>query len=128
MEVMHGGKRTQVTVRSVIPQLNNIQLLDVMKEVFEQYDVCKRTPGNSERDEYVKSIDLAVGYLSMKEQEIITQRFLIDFYRKDYEVFSSYIKPSMSKDTYTKHRNRALATLFITLSESGIIQFKEEEK
>lgn len=128
MEVIHEGRRTQVIVKSVIPKLNNIQLLNVMKEVFEQYDVCKRTPGNPEREEYVKSIDLAVDYLSMKEQEIITQRFLIDCYRKDYEVFSSYIKPSMSKDTYTKHRNRALATLFITLSESGIIQFKEEEQ
>lgn len=115
-------------VKSVVPNLNNIELNRLMKLVFEQYDLCKRIPGNSERDSYVLAVESAVGRLAEREKEIITQRFMIDCYRKDYEVFSSYIKPSMSKDTYTKHRNRALATLFITLSESGIIQFKEEEQ
>lgn len=110
-----------MNVKVVIPQLDNQQVMNAMKQVFEQYDVCKRIPGNPDRDEYVRVINEAVNLLVDKEKEVITQRYMIDYYRNDYEVYNSHLNRPVSKDTYTKIRNRALSKLYISFSEMGIL-------
>jgi DNA-directed RNA polymerase sigma subunit (sigma70/sigma32) len=92
-----------------------------MKQVFEQYDICKRTPGNLDREEYVRVISEAVNLLADKEKEVIIQRYMIDYYRNDYEVYNLHLNRPVSKDTYTKIRNRALSKLYISFSEMGIL-------
>ncbi|WP_218832042.1 hypothetical protein [Paenibacillus campinasensis] len=109
-------------VKSVTPQFDKNQLLNAMKSLFEQYDICKRTPGNPDRDEYASAVESAVERLSDKEKELITQRYMIDYYRKDYQVYSFILDPPISKETYMKIRHRAFSKLFIMLSEKGIVR------
>lgn len=116
-----------VKVKQVIPNLSNLQLLNVMKEVFIQYDICKRIPGNAERDEYVSAIENIVNLLPDREKEVITQRYMIDSYRKDLQVYNFCLNPPVSKDTYTTIRNKAFAKLYISLSEKGILEPWEDD-
>lgn len=116
-----------ITIKPVVPELDNAELIRVMKKVFEQYDICKRLPSSPERDEYVKSIEDAVGKLADNEKKLITERYMIDSYRFDYQVYNFNLQ--ISKDTYTKRRNRAFAQLYITLVDTGILEIlwvKEE--
>ncbi|MEK4273180.1 hypothetical protein [Paenibacillus sp. FSL R7-0026] len=109
-------------VKTVVPKHNSNQVAKVMKKVFEQYDFCKRTPGDSEREEYVRKVKAAVSSLGGDERNLVTQRYMIDFYRLDYQVYNFHFNPSISKDTYTKIRERAFLKLFVLLSENGLIQ------
>ncbi|MFH0070966.1 hypothetical protein [Peribacillus sp. NPDC056705] len=117
-----------IKVQSVVPQIDKSNLLAVMRQVFKQYDFCKRLPRNTERDQYISAIESAVHQLPDKEREVVTQRYMIDLYRKDYQVYNFILDPPVSKDTYSKIRNRAFIKLFIILSDRGILQSKEGER
>lgn len=110
-------------VKTVIPKLNKKEVAKAMQKVFEQYDFCKRTPGDSEREEYVCKVKAAVNALGGDEKNLVTQRYMIDFYRMDYKVYNFHFSPPISKDTYTKIRERAFLKLFVVLSEQGLIQY-----
>jgi len=110
-------------VKTVVPKLNKKEVARAMHKVFEQYDFCKRTPGDSEREEYARKVEAAVNALGGDEKNLVTQRYMIDFYRMDYQVYNFHFNPPISKDTYTKIRDRAFLKLFVVLSEQGLIQY-----
>ncbi|MGG4096188.1 hypothetical protein [Paenibacillus lautus] len=115
---------TRIIVKSVIPQIGTVQMVKAMKQVFDQYDVCKRTPGNPEREGYAKEIEDAVNRLSDKEKEVIKERYMVDSYRMDYQVYNFHLTKPISKDTFTKIRNNAFAKLYISLSDKGILKIQ----
>ncbi|MET3846857.1 hypothetical protein [Paenibacillus sp. OAE614] len=116
-----------MVVKSVVPDVNNIELNRLMRRIFEQYDLCKRIPGNPERDSYVLAVESAVGRLASREKELISKRYMNDFYCSDKVVFETLLDRPISKDTYTIIRNRAFATMFFCFCEQGLL-LPEEEK
>lgn len=108
-------------VKTVVPEMDPKRIFEVMKRVFEQYDICKVTLGNPERKAYAEAVESAVDLLNDKERNLITVRYLIDFQRSDLNVYTFQLDPPISKDTFVKIRNRAFQKLFLTLIDKGIV-------
>ncbi|MGF6358054.1 putative RNA binding protein with dsRBD fold (UPF0201 family) [Paenibacillus sp. 4624] len=108
-------------VKSVIPTVDHKKVAKVMRGVFEQYDMCKCLTDNPEYKAFKEAIDEAVKSLNEVESHLISERYLIDFYRTDLRVYTVYMEPPISKDTYTKVRKRAFHKMFLSLRDQGII-------
>ncbi|SEO11871.1 DUF6877 family protein [Paenibacillus sp. OK076] len=108
-------------VKTVVPEMDLKRISKIMKQVFEQYDLCKFSSNNPIRKTYVDAVNSAVSLLSESEKKLITARYLVDFQRSDLNVYTFHLDPPISKDTFTKIRNRAFQKLFLTLIDLGLV-------
>lgn len=109
-------------VKEVVPEIKKKDMTSIMLKVFEQYQLCRVAQKDESRRKYCEAIEEAVSRLIGREKTIIEERFMKESGVFDYVVYNHKIEPPMSKDTYTKWRDRAFQKLYLAFCEEGIIQ------
>jgi hypothetical protein len=108
-------------IKIKLPEMDNTAALTHVKEVFKHYLTC-RVSTNLQAIEWTKTVEECVDKLTGREKEVIEKRYMKELYMTDYKVFNHLLYEPISKDTYTKIRNSAVAKLVVMFIENEIIQ------
>ncbi|PQP82817.1 hypothetical protein C0Q44_15645 [Paenibacillus sp. PCH8] len=111
-----------MVIKKVLPEIDVKAISSVMSEIFKQYVICKCTVSNPDREQYQRDVESAVNLLADEEKDLITHKFMVSEYIKDYQVYNFMIDPPISKDTFMKIRASAFYKLAILFQERGILQ------
>lgn len=80
--------------------------------------------GPAARKAYCEKIERAVNSLYQKERLLITERYMKDEYMNDLKVYSFIFNPPISKETYSKIREKAFYRLALRFDDLRLLEIK----